>query len=230
MTTKADDSRKPAGARLLSESERSAFYLWAHQQGFTRLNGSFEQLGEELWRDPKGKIVSAGRIADEHPEWRWSSPKAAAQPRQKPAAALVASLRGAEWARLLPTVALGMILVGALESAIGSRDTSRPPANPATIAPTDSSDRMSLGLRVTSLPNQVQIRWNRQSPVILASASGQLRISEDGVTEVVPFDPAQLRDGSVAYGPKTNDVDIRLEVTGQDGSKTSESVRVVAIP
>ena len=63
----ANDSRKSLDTQLLSESERSAFYAWAHAQGFTRLNASFEQLGEELWRDAKGKIVSAGRIVDEHP-------------------------------------------------------------------------------------------------------------------------------------------------------------------
>ena len=56
------------------------------------------------------------------------------------------------------------------------------------------------------------------------------QITEDGITEALPFDPSQLRDGYVAYTPKTNDVSIRLEVTAKDGSTKSESIRSVAIP
>jgi hypothetical protein len=57
-----------------------------------------------------------------------------------------------------------------------------------------------------------------------------MKITDDGITESVPFDQSQLRDGYVAYTPKTSDVSIRLEVTGKDGGTTSESIRSVAIP
>jgi len=46
----------------------------------------------------------------------------------------------------------------------------------------------------------------------------------------VPFEARELREGYVAYTPKTNDVSIRFEVTGADGAATTESIRVVAIP
>jgi hypothetical protein len=87
-----------------------------------------------------------------------------------------------------------------------------------------------LGLKVTSQPHLLEIRWNRAASAITTAAKGTMRISEAGLTEVVPFDPRELREGSVAYTPKTNDVGIRLEVTAADGAATTESVRVVAIP
>jgi len=62
------------------------------------------------------------------------------------------------------------------------------------------------------------------------SDGGTMKITDDGITEAVPFDQGQLRDGYVAYTPKTNDVSIRLEVTGKDGGTASESTRWVSIP
>jgi hypothetical protein len=38
------------------------------------------------------------------------------------------------------------------------------------------------------------------------------------------LDPEQLRNGSVVYGAANNSVQVRLEVTGQDGTKTSETI------
>jgi hypothetical protein len=57
-----------------------------------------------------------------------------------------------------------------------------------------------------------------------------MQITESGITEALAFDQRQLSDGYVAYTPNTNDVSIRLEVTGKDGGTTSESIRSVAIP
>jgi len=87
-----------------------------------------------------------------------------------------------------------------------------------------------LALSVTSRQHQLEIRWNRESAAIAASDQGVMKITDDGITEAVPLDPSQLRDGYVSYTPKTTDVNIRLEVTGRDGGTTSESVRAVAIP
>ncbi|HEX5227412.1 MAG TPA: hypothetical protein VFW44_06860 [Bryobacteraceae bacterium] len=216
----ANDSRKKrARTQALSESERSTFYSWAEEQGFTRLNMSGEDFAEELWFDPHGKIMSADRIVREHPDWKPSI--SARPPDSKAAPSPRTALSQVEWLRLLPTVALAIVLVGAYQSAA---TWSREPA------PAESNDRTNLGLTVNSLANLLEIRWNRESRAILASAGGTMKITENGVTETVPIDPAQLRDGYVAYGPKTNDVSIRLEVTGRHGDRTSESVRSVAIP
>jgi hypothetical protein len=227
----ANDSHKPLDTQLPSESERSAFYAWAHAQGFTRLNASCEDLAEELWRDREGSIISAGRMVGEHADWRVPPGEGAIESRRKPTVSPFTSVNRVEWSRLLPTATLAMIMVGVLQLVIDSHHAAAlPPSNQSTPPSVESGDRTNLGLTVTALSNQFQIRWNRESRPILASDRGVMRITENGITEAVPFDPAQLRDGYVAYGPKTNDVSIRLEVTGKDGAMTSESVRLVASP
>jgi hypothetical protein len=227
----ANDLNKLRDAQRLSESERSAFYAWAHAQGFTRLNASYEDLAEELWRDPKGNIISAGRIVCEHAGWRVAPGEEVTESRRKPTVPPFTSVNRAEWLRLLPTAALAIIMVGARQLVIDSqRAAALPPSNQSTPPLEESGDRTNLGLTVTALSNQFLVRWNRASPAILASDHGVVKITENGITEAAPFDPAQLRDGYVAYGPKTNDVSIRLEVTGKDGAMTSESVRLVATP
>lgn len=221
----ADYSRRPLDTQLLLESERSAFYAWAHEHGFTRLNASCEDLAEELWRDRAGSVISAGRLVREHPEWRVSC-----ESREKPRVPSFSSLNRVEWLRLLPTAILGMIMVGALQLAIDLHHAAalQPPSNQSPLV--ESGDGANLGLTVTAFSNQLQIRWNQESRVILASDHGLMKITDNGMTEAVPFDPAQLRDGYVVYEPKTNDVSIRLQVTGKDGAMTSESVRSVAAP
>ena len=87
-----------------------------------------------------------------------------------------------------------------------------------------------LGLKVATQPHQLEIRWNRAASTIATAMKGSMSISEAGVTESIPFDVQQLRDGYVAYTPKTNDVSVRFEVTGADGVAKTESIRVVAIP
>ena len=50
------------------------------------------------------------------------------------------------------------------------------------------------------------------------------------MTEVMPLVRQDLLDGYVAYAPQTKDVNVRFEVSGPDGNKTAESVRVVDKP
>jgi hypothetical protein len=149
---------------------------------------------------------------------------------------------GIHWGRLAPTVLLAGLAIATIQFAAnhGSAPPAAPPEAPAAEAtsPANASadasaapaDDARLGLNVKALPHQLEIRWNRQSGTITASDKGEMKITEEGITESVPFDQAQLHDGYVAYTPKTNDVSIRLEVTGKDGVTTSESVRTVAIP
>jgi hypothetical protein len=194
-----------------------------------------------------GIPFDAIRLAGGHPGWKYpdpldAAPTPAAPPAPKPPspvwtplpAVSAAAQNGIRWSRLWPTAALVAIGVGALQLAMNSDRTVA-----AAPAPTEASAfegspstpvAAGLGLKVTSLQHQLEIRWNRESAAIGASGSGLMKITEDGITETVPFDPSQLRDGYVAYTPKTTDVSIRLEVTGKDGGTMSESIRAVAIP
>src|ERR1700722_11329190 len=169
-----------------------------------------------------GFPLDAAQLASGHPGWRYPDPLADAP---QPPAGSSAPQDGIRWLRLLPTAALVAIGIGALQMATNSSRTvaAAPP-------PTEAAAAAGLALSVTTHSHQLEIRWNRESAVIQASDRGTMKITDDGITESVPFDQSQLRDGYVAYTPKTSDVSIRLEVTGKDGDTTSESIRSVAIP
>lgn len=121
-----------------------------------------------------------------------------------------------KWA-LIPVAILTLVFVWMLSR--GSLGTS-----------VSKTARVPIGLRVVSRGNQLEIHWNHDTATIRNAAKGVMRISDGGVQEVVEFDPTQLRDGAVAYSPKSNDVSVRFEVNALDGTSLSESVRSVAIP
>jgi hypothetical protein len=187
-----------------------------------------------------GFPFDAAKLAAGHPGWRFPDPlepeqKAPARSavHQTPDAVEVAPSEGIRWSRLWPTVALISIGIVATQVAWNSRGTASAhsaPAAEATAPATARAEETPLGLKVTSQPHQLEIRWNRTAPVVTAALKGTMSISEAGVTEAVPFDIRELREGYVAYAPKTNDVSIQFEVTAPDGAATAESIRVVAIP
>ena len=209
-------------SRRGNKSDATLFY-WQHGGAYPRDFGF-------------GLPFDAGQLMGGHPGWRYpdpldQTPRPAAPPPSKPKVPQVAtpapmpyspSKQQIKWSGLLPTAALMVIGLVALQMATNSKQT--------TTSAAAASVETSLGLTVTSRPHQLEIRWNRESEAITASEHGTMRITEAGVTEAVPFDQQQLHDGYVAYTPTTNDVSIRLEVTGKDGGTTSESIRSVAIP
>jgi hypothetical protein len=194
-----------------------------------------------------GIPLDARRLAGGHPGWKYPDPlEAAPMPPTPPApkppspvwtlpppVSADTAQNGIRWSRLLPTAALVAMGMGALQLAMNSDRTvaaAPAPTEASAFEGSPSTPAGELGLKVTSLQHQLEIRWNRESAPIAASGSGVMKITEDGITETVPFDPSQLRDGYVDYTPRTTDVSIRLEVTGKDGGTTSESIRAVAIP
>lgn len=220
------------------ESEAALFY-WQQGGAFPRDFGF-------------GFPLDAGQLASGHPGWRFPNPldptqavatqpapaPRAPQPAPMPAAPVSVSREQIRWSRLLPTAGLVVICIWALQYAMNSNRTTAASSVPtessaseiAAPAPSAPNNENDLGLNVTPRQHQLEIRWNRESAAIVGSDRGVMKITEDGITEAVPFDQTQLRDGYVAYSPKTTDVNIRLEVTGKDGGTTSESIRSVAIP
>lgn len=128
------------------------------------------------------------------------------------------------WAGLLPTFAFFVILT------VGIRLWPSLSQEVDPITEASAVDVSPLGLKVTAQPHQLEIRWNHDSTQVLAAEKAMLHITEGAMTEGIPVDRQELRDGYVAYSPKTSDVNIRFEVTGPSGRVTSESVRVVAKP
>ena len=118
-----------------------------------------------------------------------------------------------KWARVAAVVAILGVAIAWMLNRAGSSHT-----------------RIPLGLQVVSRNKVLEIRWNHNAAPVRNAAKGMMRISDGGVQEVIEFDATQLRDGAVAYSPNTNDVSVRLEVNGADGTSASESVRSVAVP
>jgi hypothetical protein len=76
----------------------------------------------------------------------------------------------------------------------------------------------------------VDIRWDHDLAARLQSSKGLMKIMDGERTKLIPLDARDLQDGYVAYVPRTNDVEVRFEVTRGDGTLVTESTRVVAVP
>ncbi len=206
-------------SRRGNESDAALFY-WQHGGAYPRDFGF-------------GLPFDAGQLAAGHPGWRYPDPLLEPRPAWLPPPKLVDIERPApphafvsvareriRWSPLMTTAAFVAISIGALQLFTSSRPTVAAAAGNHT----------GLGLTATPHPHQLEIRWNRSSAAITASQKGEMKITEAGTTQEVPFDQSQLRGGYVTYMPSTDDVTIRLEVTGGDGGTTSESIRSAAIP
>ena len=188
------------------------------------------------------------KLAGGHPGWRFPDPFEA-EPEAPVRSAFgmgteappPAATEGVRWSRLVPTMVLvvaAIVVTQKLWNSRGSTSANSAPATeaaesataPAPLATGPSNYETPLGLKVAAPPHQLEIRWNRAASAIAGAVKGTMSISEAGVTEAIPFDPQELREGYVAYTPKTNDVSIRFEVSGATGAVTTESIRVVAIP
>lgn len=143
---------------------------------------------------------------------------------------------GQRWFRLLPTIVL-VVLSIAIPTVLFEHQRvvstqaapSQPAALPSIEAPPATYDS-PLGLRVESKPQQLEVYWDRDRQSIRDAKSAVMRITDGGVSEVIPFDTQQLKDGYLAYKPVTNDVNIRFEADQGNGQTVAESVRVIATP
>jgi hypothetical protein len=137
---------------------------------------------------------------------------------------------GIRWSRLVPTAAVVALGICALQLATNTNHSVSAAPSATGAASSIQNKQTSLGLAVVSRPHQLEIRWNRESAAIADSDRGVMKITEAGITQAIPFDQRQLRDGYVAYTPTTADVRITFDVTGQNGAMTTDAIRAVAIP
>lgn len=85
----------------------------------------------------------------------------------------------------------------------------------------------TLGLHVEFQGEHLVIAWNRRSPVVRDAAAGVLQIEDGGEQRRVHLDQTQIAAGSLLYKPASDDITFRLELFGDEGNKTVESVRVL---
>ena len=84
-----------------------------------------------------------------------------------------------------------------------------------------------LALRIGNSSGGLRLTWNHR---VSQQASHAILWIRDGELEhKVELDPKQLNEGSIAYWPRTSDVDFRLQLVGPGGPVT-ESVRSIGEP
>jgi hypothetical protein len=72
----------------------------------------------------------------------------------------------------------------------------------------------------------LELTWNRDSALFADAISGTLSIQDGDSMRLVPFEAAQLQDGSLLYSPRTDQILMRLTVTTPSCTAT-ESVTVI---
>jgi hypothetical protein len=79
----------------------------------------------------------------------------------------------------------------------------------------------STGLQSVDLDGQLQIRWDRNSAVVLGAHEAILTIQDGGTPLAIQLDKEHLQAGSFTYGRQGERVDISLALRGPDGQVTA---------
>src|SRR5580698_7030942 len=110
----------------------------------------------------------------------------------------------------------------AISNPLSNSPSSKGPLSSAAQSPA----RPSISLRAIRRNADLELTWNRDSALIAAATSGALWIQEGESTRQISLDAAELRDGSLLYSPRTDQILMRLTVTTLTDTVT-ESVRVI---
>ena len=86
-------------------------------------------------------------------------------------------------------------------------------------------DPYNLSLTITPSGNDLEVKWNRQSPVVRKALKGVLTIEDGNYKKPVELDADRLQGGSeLLYRHYSNDVRFRLEVFLKDSTSVAEAV------
>jgi hypothetical protein len=98
-------------------------------------------------------------------------------------------------------------------------------------APASVSNGAVLTLRAERHGKALRVSWNRDTPVVNHARDAVLSIRDgDLQPKELHLDLEQLRNGTVVYSAAKDSVQFRLELRGQDGTKTSETILAGAAP
>lgn len=104
------------------------------------------------------------------------------------------------------------------------------------IRPSNASDTPSaetiasapLRLRAHRNGGDIELSWNRSSPLVVKANGGILTIDDGPNVSVIPLSGDQLREGRVIYAATPqNDLNFRLEVSAANGASSVESLQVM---
>jgi hypothetical protein len=128
-----------------------------------------------------------------------------------------------------------VLMLGALGFAVGANmrairewvrarvrvERAAPPA--VAPAPAPSLAAISIGLHAHRVNGDVEIAWNRSSPVIAAAQSGVLSIQDGRAKREIVLDATQVRNSSIIYAPTSEQISLQLAIT-TDVNTVIESV------
>ncbi len=130
------------------------------------------------------------------------------------------------WNRWLSIAATWIIAVGGTMWFMHGRSSLR--VQQPEVSETRSAILSNLiGLHVDNSGRLLNISWDRASSIAMNSKAGFLIIRDGSLVSEVRLDSTEVRTGHLYYRPRSEDLGIRLEVTGDDGGIASESVRVL---
>jgi hypothetical protein len=154
-------------------------------------------------KKPRAEPVPAPATSEEKavPEFRFGAED---KPRGRGRGLLVGAL-------VLVLAAVGLFFLLRPSQPIGPPAPRVPAANAAPQAP-------ALVLLVEAADSALMVRWDSSNPAIAAASSGSLTFVDGGVNSSFPLSAAELKQGAYKYKPRSNDLAIRLEVSGAPGS------------
>jgi hypothetical protein len=86
-------------------------------------------------------------------------------------------------------------------------------------------DPYNLSLTITPSGNDLEVKWNRESPVVRKALKGILTIEDGNYKKPIELDADRLQGGSeLLYRHYSNDVRFRLEVFLKDSTSLAEAV------
>jgi hypothetical protein len=122
------------------------------------------------------------------------------------------------------------LLVGATSALLYWNGRSTPPAAPArtveVVAPGDTAPA-GFDLVAGRKGRDLEITWNPSSPALTGATGGSLFVTDGGGRTQIFLEAAHLKSGRVLYVPRSNDIDVRLEITTADAGVLRESLRVL---
>lgn len=144
-----------------------------------------------------------------------------------PTFGVVAEQRSWQWLKVVLALA---VILGSVAFGFQTRqiwlpklmNTGTPAATPAP------SPVASLALTATDTEGQLQIAWDRTSPIVQHGTSAVLNITDGGpIPREIHLDAEHLRNGSFTYGRESTQVNVTLAVTQPTGPIVRSAVGYV---
>jgi len=120
------------------------------------------------------------------------------------------------WPWLIASIVLGVMAVGVLAGAFHISGL--------------SAGHRSLDLRASDQGGQLHIQWDRSADPIVSARKATILIKDGDRKVETPLSEELLQHGSLTYQRKTDDVEIRLQVYGDDpANPAQESTRLIGL-